>query len=159
MAAPALELLRWSPGQWAAAPDPRGEWSPWGGTYPESMEQGVVGDGPWSCGGTDAGEDDRKETSAPAQSWWGTDEPNSFGGMSERKRRALARRTRTEVFIWDLFDCLNTGWALVSLSSLCAAASGPGRGSRSLLGSCDGGGGRVWVEREEECLVRVSEDP
>ena len=52
----------------------------------------------------------------------------------EWRKRVLAARTRTEVFVWDLFDCFNMGWVLASLSSLFAAASGPGVGFALLSG-------------------------
>lgn len=107
------------------------------------MEQGVVGDGPWSCGGTYAGEDDRKGTSAPLLNLAGARTSQIRARWDEERKRVLERRTRTEVFIWDLFDCLNTGWALASLGSLLRRREWSGVGVRApFLAPSDGGGGR-----------------
>ena len=52
----------------------------------------------------------------------------------EWRKRVLAGRTRTEVFVWDSFDCFNTGWALASLSSLLRRREWSGVGFALLSG-------------------------
>lgn len=60
----------------------------------------------------------------------------------EWRKRVLAGRTRTEVFVWDLFDYFNTGWALASLSSLLRRREWSRVGVRAPFWTpSDGGGG------------------
>ena len=111
---------------------------------PTQSRDGAGGDGGWAVvllGDRCGRRRPKGDVRASAQSC-GALTSQIRAGWDEERKSVLARRTRTEVFIWDLFDCFNRGWALASLSSLLRRREWSRVGVRApFLAPSDGGGG------------------